>query len=221
MESLLLDIDEGAGSLDPFVMVAELSPTLFVSQPSLPWASEMCVHGVFDLGCILVNHRLYTLTPSMRVCPLPHSTPSACPHTKLSASISSYLLCPLRPLPSGCLVFSLAFLIRFTFAMLLADPLCHAPQTCVINPVLYLSHIHPPCFVFFLLVCSFPQKTLNLLEIFSPSNSLNFDTSSQVVDKNGESKSGSLPSSIVIGVAVPPWTVYRLIPVSLFAWNVS
>lgn len=99
-----------------------------------------CVHGVFDLGCILVNYRLYTRleTPAGT---LFSPFPSPRPHTCLpSTCLYPYSSDPLPRFPS-C-----GSNIRFT---LLCCSL--APRTRLFDkssPVSYLSFIRHPCFVF-------------------------------------------------------------------------
>lgn len=152
-----------------------------------------------------------------------HSTSLAQPHTKLSTLVSPSLPYPLRPSairPMSRFLSCVSNPLYFCYAGR-RPPLSRPTNLCHKLNSLFIAHSSPLfCFLPSRL-CSFPQKALTLLEHFSPSNSLNFDTSSQVVDKNGESKSGSLPSNIIIDVAVPPWTVHRLIPVWSFAWSVS
>jgi hypothetical protein len=159
-----------------------------------------CVHGVFDQGCILVDHRLYTRLatparthvfarppfnsphpPTYHLAPYPAPiSPSPPPSLTLSDSISL-----------SCLVFSRAVPTRFTSAMLFAHPLYHtlslSTRACLINPV--LSPIYRPLvfivLVFFPLFARSLRKICpSLLELFSFSNSLNFDASSQGVSKN-------------------------------------
>lgn len=123
-----------------------------------------CVHGVFDLGCILVNHRLYPLTTHKGVHPSSFPTPLPSP-----IHIPNYPpLSLLPPVPSPALYHP----VSSRFLSCVSNPLyfCYAgrrpPQTCVINPVLYLLHIRPPCFVFFLLVFALPSESFDPLGTF-------------------------------------------------------
>lgn len=108
-----------------------------------------CVRGVFDLGCILVNHRLYTCpVPPTRTCIL--FRPSLhFPHPSTYRSILylslpplSFLILVLSCLSCGSNSLYLCYAVR---ALSLSRP----TQTCVINPVLflYLSSFRLPCFV--------------------------------------------------------------------------
>jgi hypothetical protein len=173
---------------------------LFLSRFPLLWPSGLCTWGL--------RSRLYSGRPPLVYAPrntcknarfrssslqFPSSThippcPLSCPYLSLSPSLP-YSLRPSISL--SCLVFSRAVPTRFTSAMLFAHPLYHtlslSTRACLINPV--LSPIYRPLvfivLVFFPLFARSLRKICpSLLELFSFSNSLNFDASSQGVGKN-------------------------------------
>ena len=178
-------------------MVTELPPTLFVSLDRLCSGLLRCVHGVFDLGCILVNYRLYTrLEASARTL----CSPSSSPHLH---STSPSIALPLTFYLGLCyLVFILAVLIRSSFAMLFARPPYRAQQQ--LFPQIQfrsLFIVHPSCLFCVSPLscpCLFLQKILPLggfhFSIFQ--THLILDTSPQVVSKNAQLKSANTWSSL-------------------------
>ena len=160
-----------------------------------------CVHGVFDLGCVLVNHRLYArfqhpqgrtfsiVLPS--VSPThPHADlPSTCLYPSLSPSdllscfvLSRFLSCGHNSLYLCYAVHTLSITLHHA---------SHKPVSQTQSCSLFIAHSSSLFFFLLAFARSLNKISPSLLELFPFSNSFNFDASSQVVGKNGKLKSGN------------------------------
>ena len=115
------------------------------------WSTTACIHAC--------NTLKNAHSPSSS---FPFHSPTYMPVYHLSAPIRlSHSL--ILHLVLSCLVFPLAAIIRFTFAMLFAHPLYHSlsrpTQTCVTNPVLFPIYRPFVLLVFFFFLSSLIPST--------------------------------------------------------------
>ena len=149
--------------------------------PSLLWSR--CVHGVFELGCILLNYRLYAhlaaaARTSFPISLNPHTTSPSSPSLTLRPVVLS------RSPPRGSNTLYLRYAVR--------SPSPIAPYTAFRIYGLFVSLF---CFLrsfSSLLVPSevYASPTQGLFFLFS--SSLNLDASSQVVCKNAQLRSRNM-----------------------------